>query len=884
MAVMSPGLTISLAFVGAFLVVVVGATLIICLGRRRHRRALLSMNAAQVRRMSSIPAGNIGIRDPESYSLPRAREMLRNSTPIPPGYTPSYAAISSNESLPWRQVSTNAPRAILSNRAVHDSDAHQRSYPLPRRLTRSNMVPLKKVKAGNSSSVPEPPADFVQQGSSQAADDRKSLPRSKTEPRFANEVHVPTGAPQSDLLLPASLKPKPLSINKQRSVSYGTLPTPSQGVKRPAGLYVVDSRVETARDEELPRLPRSTSLCAQQPGLVPNEPVPPLPLNITPRRLQSVRSPTEQRRSGHSLLSGDTSGLEEENSRCFSQAETDHTSLSLISPFNFDSAGLNIRNEKRSKWESEQIAGATSPTNAVKQVTARPQMQTQCSFRASIQQTLPRSSSSGLSMSLLDQTLSRSTSSNTMNKDRSPILHKTVLKVPRGTEKKPFTGSGTSQSSPLSRHPMFNIHEDTKSKRASAVLQTVSGNGGSPLHNEIKSRPLSIATSDPFKWEQGMSLRKDKPSAVKGKPLGHKRRNCVRISNIPVYIPSPGVLHTTSEEQEEPAKNPSNPLDDMTMITADPRPPSRTTFDPQLTPTPAPRSYRLSKLQDSPTFTDMNLHSPLPCSPSPSSLSTPIHKPSNRRPSGAHANRRRPIFEIPSTSDFAFITPEKPAPPKLEIKPAAGLIPEPAILPKFQSAGAPSPDPDTKVLEPRPSSTLFPFPSPPHPPAKVAREWRSPVRGPRALPPTAWRRSPTRVAKVSTCGSVAYPVRASSPRMDLRKIVGTLRRMDSEASRLERSDSSAKAHKIFTCLDEDGKVNVFDAVDKENHVLRARDGVEWKGRESRVGKKERSETCRAFERVLSGPREMPVKEYGIRESEEGRKQGGWYDEKGVLRD
>ncbi|KAL8822559.1 MAG: hypothetical protein Q9191_006705 [Dirinaria sp. TL-2023a] len=842
------------------------------------------MNAAQVRRMSSMPAGNTSRTDTDIHTLPRAREMLRNSTPIAPGYTPSYAAISSNESLPRRQVSTKAPKAILSNRAMNDSDAHQRSYPSPRRLTRSNIIPLKKVKAGDSSSVPEPPVNFVKQDPAQATDDRRTLPRSETEPRFANQVHVPTGAPRSDLLLPASLEPKPLSINKQRSVSFGTLPTPPQRVKKPVGLYVVDSRVEAAQQEGLSLLPRSTSLCAQQPGQVPTEPVPPLPLNITPRRPQSVRCPTEQRGSGKSLLSGDTSGLDDESSGCFSKGETDHTSLSLISPLTFDSARLEKGAEKGYKWESEHLAGTISPTNAFKQVTARPQLQTQHSFRASIQQTLPRSSSSGLSMSLLDQTLSRNTSSTTVNKDRSPVFPRTVLKIPRGIDKMSLARSSTCQSSPLSRRPMFNIHEDVKSKRASAVLQTVSGNEGSPLHDEIKSRPLSIATSNPFKWEQGMSLRKDKPLSIQGKLVGHKRRNCVRISNIPIYVPSPGGLHTTAEEQDDLAKNLTNPRDDTNPTEADLRPLSRTTFDPQLTPTPAPRPYRLPKMQASPTFTDIKLHSPVSYSSSPSSLSTPTNKPSNRRPSGAHANRRRPIFDIPSSSEFAFITLEKPAPPTLAVKPAADPILKPVILPGFPATDTPSPDTETNVLGPRPSSTLFPFPSPPHPPAKAAPNWRSPVRGPRAIPPTAWRRSPTSVAKISVSGSVAYPVRASNPRMDLRKIVGALRRMDSEASRLERSDSSAKAHQMFTCLDDDGKVNFFDVVDKENDVFRAGDGVEWNARESCVAKRERSETCKAFERVLNGPREMPRRESGTNEGEESRMGRDWYDERGFLRD
>ena len=883
MAVIQPGIIILLACVGGVLLVVVGTTSIICFGRRRHRRALLSMNAAQVRRMSGMPGGNISMTDTEYYSLPRARGILRNSTPIPSGYTPSYATISSSESLPRRQVLTKAPRAILSNHVSNETEAHQRLYPVPRRLTRSNIVPLHKIQAAHPSTEVRSTMDSMEEFPLQTSDTQKSLPRSKTEPKNANQVHIPTGAPQSGLDPIASLKPKPLSINKRRSISFGALPIPSHDVKKPAGLYVVDTRLEEIQDRELPRMPRSTSLCAQQAGLVPTEPVPPLPLDIISRRHQSVRGLTEQQGSNNSLLSGGSSRLEDENCRCFSQAETDQTSLSPISSLNHEVAELNTCDKNRYRWEPEHTAEPTSPSNAVQQATARPQLQTQHSFPASTQQSLTRRSSSGLSMSLLDQALSRKTSSNTINKDRSPIAQKSILKVPRGPDKKLFTGLSTPPSSPLSRRPLFNIREDIRSKRASAVLQAVSGNEGSPFHDEMKSRPLSIATSDPFQWEQGMSLQTGKPSAMKGKPLGHQRQNCVRISNIPVYIPPPGRLRTTSEEHEEPGKSPPGPVDGTVVIPTNPRPPSRTTFDPQLTPTPAPRSYRFSKMQDSPTFSDLNLHSPVSYPSPPSLLSTPTHKPSTRRPSGAHANRRKPIFDIPSSSDFAFTTPERLVQSTQAVKPATDLILKPVILSNSKPTESPSPNTKSQVPEARSSSMLFSFPSPPHPPAKTAPNWRSPVRGPRALPPTAWRRSPTRVAKVSTCGSVAYPVRAGSPHMDLRKIVGTLRRMDSEASRLERSDSSAKAHKIYTCLDEDGKTAV-DIVDKENHIFHAGHGLDDRRSRPFAGRRDRSETCKAFERVLGGPREMPGKGKVIAEnSEEARTPGDCYDDKGFLR-
>jgi len=873
----NPFTLIALIVVGGVVIVALGVTSVILILRRRHHRALLSMNNTSVRRLSGFPGGNISMADADIPNFPRTRALLRSSTRLPNGYPTPYAAISSSESLPRRQYLCKTSNPLTSNPTTPDRNAHQQSWPLPRRLTRSSntMIPLAKLKGAGVLTNTERQTD---------------LPRSKTEPRSSYQVAIPTGSPLSEVSPNAALRPKPLSITKKRSVSYGTLPTSLTGAENEARLYVADSKKADAVNIHPPRIMGLTRLCARQSGLAPTEPVPPLPLNIVANNFQSIRSPTENRGSEHSLLSGDTSILNDGFSKCFSPAETDLTSFNIVSPIDPGPTKLGSENDTSFKWDSGDCNRTANRSDTLKQARLRPQLQTEHSFRASIQQYLPRSASSGLSISLLDLLPSHNTSSTTLNKDGSPLK---MLKEARGLAKKAPPKRALTPSSPLSRKSMFEIHEDPINKHASTIMQDVSGNiqfgtyhleeaRDSPMHKGINPRPLSIATSDPFQYEQRTALGNSKAAKSKLKEKGHKRQNCVRISNIPVIIPSFVSLLPTTEEPENPSKKDTGPVSKVSNAANHPRPPSRPVFDPILTtPTPAPRASRLSM---HPSYSLLNLHNPSPRSSTPSPLSTPTRRPSESRSCAAHPNRRKPIFDAPSPAQFTFTAPEKPPPlPSMpQPRPASDISLNPTNPCALQICKDPSLSAEGKILEPRPSSTLFPFPSPPHPPR---------AGGPRALPPSAWRRSPTkgRVAKVNASGSWAPPTRVSaSPRRDLKKIVAALRRENSDASKIfefERSDSYRKSHERYCSLGGNEGEGSEDEVDKEN--------IFFYGSEAKSGgmvkKRERSQTCKAFESVLSGPREMPGEPRrtvgGLRlRAETGVKaEEGLYDETGFLR-
>ena len=875
----SPPIVIALAFGGALTLVIVGTVSAILILRRRNRRALLSMNATSVRRLSGYPGGNVAMTEADFASLPRTREMLRASTRMPQRALPPYAVINSSECLPNRQALSKPPGALTSNPTVPDIEPHQQSWPLPRRLTRSSntMVPLAKLRGARNAS---------------AAERQGSLPRSKTEPRSTYQIAIPTGTPLSGSSPSAGLTPEPLTIKKRRSTSFSAFPTSSKAVVQEAGFYVVDSVEAQSRDVQPPRFPRSSSLCSSQPGLAPTEPVPPLPPNVISNNIQSLRNPTERRGSTNSLLSGNTSVLNDGFSKCLSQADTEFTSISLndLTPNN---SGAQEGGDFA--IASAGVARSVSPNDALKQARLRPQLQTQQSFRASIQQHLPRSGSSGLSISLLNLEASRNTSTTTLTKDGSPLRKIHASGVP---DRNASENLAASPSLLLHRNAVFEIQEKPKLKRSSTALQDISSNilfatchvqedNGSPMHDGVKSRPLSIATSDPFQYEQNTYLPSDRTSSSKAGGKGHKRQNCVRISNIPVIAPSPGGLQSTVEEVEEPTKKPHVSSPTRIPPKSNPRPPSRVILDPRsTTPTPAPRASRLS-LQPSASL--LNLHNPSPRSSSPSPLSTPTRQPSLLHSSASHPNRRKPIFDTPLNVAYTFKTPDRlhqlPSTPELETPSDFKFdIDFGSVLESCQNPSQP-----TEKGEPRPSSTLFPFPSPPRP---------SGVGGPRALPPSAWRRgSPTRgrVAKVNTSSSWAPHVRgsATSPRGELKRMVAALRRESSNASRLldfERSENLRKGHERYCSLGgtEEREEESGDEVDKENDFFYGAEGK--RGR--KVEKREKSETCKAFESVLRGPREMPLEPRktvgGLRLKAEaglieGESEEGFYDDNGFLK-
>ena len=770
-----------------------GFCLILWIARWRHRRALARLSAASDRRLSRYPNGHLTFTDDDFTSLPRARNRLRRPTRIPYRGPPNYANLSSNERIqqpPMARVSS-APVINSYNATVQDQ---QHSWPLPKRLTRSSSIPLAKMTAITEAPSPHP-------GTPKASTRMRNL---GTYRGIAMQCKAPHNGDHHGLRIVSNdstrdLLPKALFSEKPRSVSFSHLTYRPTSQSVPSGGA---ARASAATDRAQPSfMPRSSSLCNQQPGEAPTQPIPPLPTDILHSRFLQKAAATDIVSDGRlSTPSGFTSILDDQASKFLSGADADETSVDIIATPVPDARPktLEVERSTSSIWDAPGMDRAPSPLQVAKSPLVRPKIEHQRSFRASIQNTLPSSGSSGLSVSLVDQAFSTTTSVATLGIDRSPTYMKKKLCAP--DELKSNSRLSFPPRSPLRRHPIRTISDEVRVKRSSAsALQIISGNEGSPMHNPIGARPLSIATENPFEWDPRMSMKPGKPSSKRDRKVAHKRQNCMRISNLQSVAPSPVKFGAVPEERTEiRQKQKQSPLRfSMPPVPHQPnwpiRPPSRVTFDPQIPPsTPTPAARRSSKINQAkaPVFTDL--------STPPFSLGDLIvdttEKPMtpHRGRAGANPNRHQKILSDPGNDkSFGLFTPQKVnGNYQGTMTSSSEQTGRMTIIEKRASA-------DFFITQP--SSRLFPFPSPPHairsssPTSANVSPIRSP-QGPRALPLSTTLRHPqargprVRVSKPSLPGN-----RLSDPRhSELCKSIATLRRMNSDISSCSRVSGSTK--------------------------------------------------------------------------------------------
>ncbi|CAF9937803.1 hypothetical protein IMSHALPRED_000552 [Imshaugia aleurites] len=739
--------------------------IIVLILRHKHNRLLSQINLEGDRRLSgfhSSPNAIMSITDEDVARMPGTRTSVRRSLHTPYSRNNLYTPMASRESLPRRAY---IPKARANDRDDHETVAQQQSWPLPRRMTRADGTPLVKMPSStltpaterSKKTLPSPPPKDTRNW---AGTPRKSVIISNGNP----DVNEKNG----DLMQASSatdLTPKPLFHGQQRSISHGMIAGIADG-----------SKTEPRVPRRISLVPRSKSMYGQEPGLAPPQPLPPLPLETTSKRMSRVKSPEQStsRASGASLFSEQTSILDHGWSKAFPQAGTDLTSTFASAPIPAStSKGLGQPEGNHVVWDAPHEEGRASPMGGLaKQMAFRPQLNSQRSFRASIQESLPRSKSSGLSLSMSLHGPSRAESRASLARDPSSPYTKSRVTIPRSAEKRKL-GRGVSPSSPLCRATEFAIHDDTQSKRAStSVLHEVSGNEGSPQSNSWDKRPRSIATSIPLEWDIE-SLPAAKPSAPKERARGHEQRNCIHISNMLVNAPSPAKPATIEEREELPHGNPQAHNIDLEIRAKQTtfRPPSRQYFDfaPQTSIGLHRQNSRRSDDNSSfsPTQFMMNLYRE-DCNSPGSEVDTPTRRPGSQRRSGTHAHRRKTIFDNPTPTAWPLPTPSTETHPDPEK--SSHNISRLSVQSNEQDS-----NPDS-----RPTSFLnYPWPQPPRPSASPNRRGpKTPIRrigGPR--PPPFRYISPTRRYSPVRSG---VGKRSGSPAKDLRRSVAALRRMNSD--------------------------------------------------------------------------------------------------------
>lgn len=768
---------------GVAALLIVSIASIILFQQYKHRRLLAHTNAAGERRLSRYPGGHLSITDEDVARMPGTRAVFRRSMHTHYGRTPPFAQMTSMEELHPQTILKSLSKARV-NDVDHGADnpesaiPHQ-SWPLPRRLTRSSARPTTKAQSLSVPPISEKAREAVRFVPAKRVSESLDQEPKKEEMVKAAPMEgkrQENGSPPATTSPGVILKPKPLFHDQgRRSVSHGTLSRLPGSRSTPAGLYVFDSVESKPKAMDKPRLPRSVSLSSQEPGLAPTQPVPPLPLEV--QKIKSMRDLNARRGSGMSLPFSDrTSVVDDDASKVFSHIEADFASVSLVSRPTEESTIKDIGvDESNAKLWDPSDQENTNPVGAARPLNFRPQLNSQKSFRVSIQSSLPRSTSSGVSMSMLDHPWSRNASSASLSRDAQSAQAKSMLAVPGSAERKK-SRRGVSPSSLLSHGSDFDIHEDVKRKRASdSVLNMISGNQGSPVSNVFNNRPSSIVTEKSFQWDALTSMLQVNSSTTAGGAKGHKRKT-VRISQIHPALPSENPLAIV--EQGEKLREPSVSIDaakEAESHRTSFRPPSRSTFDPQLTPTPRSRNSHRNSNQNpySPTLSMINLFQDEDDSSPESTISTPTRKPSVRRPSGAHPNRQRRIFDSPTTPIWPLPTTAN------DIATTTAQVTSDPEKPNIFRLSAQLNSQATNS-EPRPISFLLPFPSPPR--RLNVPNWRGPksaIRGPRA-PPSGFSAPPPRRSPAAFRG--VGKVNGVSPGRDLRKSILALRRMNSEVN------------------------------------------------------------------------------------------------------
>ena len=787
--------------------------LLVILGlRTKHRRLLAQTNAAGERRLSRYPGGHLSITDEDVARMPGTGAGMRESLNNRRTRASAYAPMASRETVETQFGPKTLPKALVPGGENQANASPTRPWPLPRRLTRSKPHSMIEVQPSVLSPVNE-----AKKEKDTPLKSSKKVARQEYRYTTRDNRHFEIQSPKS-MAMPVpipkpspTLKPKPLFHEKSRSISHGMIPK-LKGTRKPVGgLYVFDSQEPGTKPTPKAHMPRSVSLTSQEPGMAPNLPMPALPpAAVAIRRQKSMRRESSRQSIGGTAWS-DSTILGEENPRILSQAESNIYSIKLL-PHSPSGGQLNEPDpfkETPPTFDELNSRPRGSPGPIVRTRTLKAPLDTRKSFRASIRNSLPRSNSSGLSESLLQHGWSRSASNASMVREISNAQPRSKTPLARNVEPhiSVFDFGLPSPSEPGDVANPLDLDDVRDKRKSTSILQIISGNERSPVSNPYNERPSSIATENPFTWDTSLLPKESAVKRVSKDGKGHKRQNCIRISVEPHFeSPKPPVI----AEQDEAPQVASPVQQSLRRPRIDPppfRPPSRSTFDPQLTPTPHSRFTR--KPNPSPYFQTLAKLTGYDSDSSPNSLiDTPTRKPSNRGPSGSHPNRQRPIFDGPSNIAQWPLASQHPT-LSLGLR-GSGDSPEKANIFRLDAQlNPPTPTKDDSC----PPSLLYRFPSPPSPPRALnASRFPPPkaeVHGPRPAPESRYRSPKRRGSPIKSPG-VSKRV-SGSPGAQLRQSVIALRRMNSELSDVGKS---GKEHKRYLSLG-DRESAIFDS-DVEN--------------------------------------------------------------------
>ena len=848
----------------------VAITVIIIVQRVKHRRLLAQTNAAGERRLSRYPGGNVSITDEDVARIPGTGNALRSSLHTSRSRQPTYMPMSSREDvekavLPGgvKEKSPKMKEPSSQNRPVEQPGRF-------RGLRRTNGHPMMELH-----STPLSPVDESRIGPSISVKKGRRLGGSKDI--VVSATPGDSGGNQDVEILrlkiqsqsSPGLQPKPLFHEKRRSISHGMLLDYKEAQEQ-------ERRNRTERQgAPIKGMTRSVSLCSQEATSPPSQPVPILPQEAEALRRQknlaatwsSLRYSKSGPNLGEALGRGERPESIQEHSLGPSHLRASATSLTLAQPkiVHCYSRDLSARSSPEHTSQEGVAQTQASPTPMARTRTVRSPSDHHRSLRASIRDSAQQSDGDRVSKSPVQSTMSRKQNRGIHIREDSTIRE---VEPSSSDFEEPYASVFDVSEPRSSKFDMTSttLDEQTRSsKRLSAsALQELSDNEQNALkfrrpsssptkqehcHSTEELTDHEVTQDAKYSHHDGKtnSMHSDRPSIalVKLSIAGEKDR---------LHQPRASAMQTLRKPRTDPLSF---------------RPPSRTTFDPDISTSPRHRLSPPSKENShSKTLAKLNGNEDNDSSPS-SVLSTPTRKPPKHRPSASHPNRQRPIFDSSSLGQWPLANShpelslgllgkriqEKPDATQANPQAESGLSPKrddrpPSLLYRF-----PSPPPAGKELNPDPIHKTF-----------GSRQPRQPsIRGPRTPPRPSLTGRMRRSPNTTNSFLLASPTRHGHPRSsideaasDLRKSVIALRRMNSEITdysgtphrhdardnsghhQHQREQTGTKEHRRYVSLSDRESRLFFETADRDvEERMRAIASVEGEARFARSRRRRR---------------------------------------------
>jgi hypothetical protein len=538
-----------------FFLVVSAPTVLLLRAYDRRRRN----EQETTRDISAVQRVRLSVGSSNYSHVPEPRTNLRRSAHLPYGVvSEGWASIPSQERLAnYSRPAIRAPPVTVEStsrqkrrRSLRASfSAHSFSIPKTRRQKKiEKTIPLRAMPRSPLSAITEHSGTNTTEAS--PAIGIAELPTEvppRTTPEKEDDAVTVVRPPSAQWPLPPS---KRASFSGAQTI----IPVPAS---RNSTLMRMDSTGHSVSSARPSLGQRSLSVTSTL-STAPDDPLPPLPSIVAHQWSNGRRSRLRLSAASVETIGSSVLGAERSSP---SHIDTDLTSIgSASTPIDLNPTGLKAYDRESETWEPAAVITTGSP-RAKHRTQYRRGKAGLGSFRASIspysaQQNatddhapmsdrsslIPRPTGSALTT--IDASHWRSTLS------RRPISTTSLSLANNQTGAR--TGSGYKRGTVAARHSMYEQHSTTAAHPS--VLRDVSGNPAGPIRRHTSSRPASIASESPFHWDRA-SLQTGLPSSLKQSPAsqrkGHKRQNCVRISNLPAVDNRRGSKLPQMAEEEE---------------------------------------------------------------------------------------------------------------------------------------------------------------------------------------------------------------------------------------------------------------------------------------------------------------------------------------------